>query len=378
MPVVSLTKCASYEAQTVKLALEEVLRPLGLDWVKPDMKIVIKANLVSMMKPDSAATTHPSLLCALADMLTERGASVIVGDSPGGLFNSAYVNAVYSATGVKEVCSHGASLNKNFSHTHTDNPDGYVLKDFEYTTYLDDADCIINFCKLKTHGMMGMSACVKNMFGVIPGTFKPEYHYRYPAHKDFANMLIDINERFPQRLCIVDAVVGMEGNGPTMGKPKSIGALIASDSPYACDAVCAEIIGIDPNGLETVIAARERGLDLRNAEIIGNISELKVKSFELVRKRKDTSFDREFNGILGKTVGGVVRLALCSSPRVHKSACIGCKKCSEICPAKAIEMRNKKPDIDREKCIRCFCCQEFCPVGAMKVHRPIVAKLLNR
>ncbi len=378
MPVVSLTKCVSYEAQTVRRALEDVLRPIGLDWVKPGMKIVIKANLVSMMKPDSAATTHPSLLCALADMLSERGALVTVGDSPGGLYNAAYVSAVYSATGVKEVTSHGASLNRNFAHAHTENPGGRVLKEFEYTTYLDDADCIINFCKLKTHGMMGMSACVKNMFGAIPGTFKPEYHYRYPAHGDFANMLIDINERFPQKLCIVDAVVGMEGNGPTMGKPKQIGALIASNSPYACDAVCAEIIGIDPNGLETVAAARERGLDMQNAEVIGDVSALKVKSFELVRKRKDTSFDREFNGILGKTVGGIARLALCSSPRVKKSACIGCKKCSEICPAKAIQMRENAPDIDREKCIRCFCCQEFCPVGAMRVHRPFAAKLLNR
>jgi len=41
-------------------------------------------------------------------------------------------------------------------------------------------------------------------------------------------------------------------------------------------------------------------------------------------------------------------------------------------------MKKKLPVIDRGKCIRCFCCQEFCPKGAMRVHRTLVAKLLNR
>ena len=58
--------------------------------------------------------------------------------------------------------------------------------------------------------------------------------------------------------------------------------------------------------------------------------------------------------------------------------CIGCKKCANICPAKAIEMVNNKPKIARKQCIRCFCCQEFCPKGALKAKRTPVAKLLTR
>ncbi|MBO7293100.1 MAG: 4Fe-4S dicluster domain-containing protein, partial [Clostridia bacterium] len=57
--------------------------------------------------------------------------------------------------------------------------------------------------------------------------------------------------------------------------------------------------------------------------------------------------------------------------------CIGCEKCKNVCPAKAITMKKRRPVIDRALCIRCFCCQEFCPVGAMKVRRPAVARLLN-
>ena len=55
---------------------------------------------------------------------------------------------------------------------------------------------------------------------------------------------------------------------------------------------------------------------------------------------------------------------------VYSSKCIGCGKCSQVCPAGAITMTDGLPRIDRDRCIRCFCCQEFCPKGAMKVHRP--------
>ena len=110
-PDVVITACADYSEEEVRSALEGVLAPLGgLDWVTPGMRIAIKANLVTFMKPEGAATTHPSLLCALVQMLAERGAEVVVGDSPGGLYNAAFVNRVYAATGMKAVEQAGGGL----------------------------------------------------------------------------------------------------------------------------------------------------------------------------------------------------------------------------------------------------------------------------
>jgi len=173
-PIVSIVPCASYDEKVVKPALIRLLEPLGgLDFVKPGMKIVIKPNLVSAMKPEDAATTHPVLLCALAEMLTEKGAAVIIGDSPGGLYNAAFLNRIYSVTGMRETEKYGAKLNQDFRQKEAVFPEAKVLKNFTYTAYLDDADYIINFCKLKTHGMMGMSAAAKNMFGVVPGISNP-------------------------------------------------------------------------------------------------------------------------------------------------------------------------------------------------------------
>lgn len=193
MTEVSIVPCPEYGVARCRAALLEVLSPLGgLDWVRPGMKIAVKANLASFLKPEAAATTHPDLLCALTELLLEQGAEVVVGDSPGGLYTAAYVDRVYKATGMHQVEASGAKLNRNFEQKTAQCPEAMVAKTIQYTAYLDAADAIIDFSKLKTHGMMGMSNAAKNMFGVIPGTIKPEYHFRFPDSKDFARMIVDL------------------------------------------------------------------------------------------------------------------------------------------------------------------------------------------
>lgn len=167
---VAVVRCKTYNVETVKPALEEALNAVnGLDFVKPGMKIIIKPNLVSFKKPDAAATTHPALLEALVEMLLARGADVTIGDSPGGPHSLPLLNRVYAATGMDRVEKLGAKLNRNMNEKTVAFPEGKVLKNFTYTEYLDEADAIIDFCKLKSHGMLGMSAAVKNLFGTIPG-----------------------------------------------------------------------------------------------------------------------------------------------------------------------------------------------------------------
>lgn len=261
MAEVSIVHCEKYDMETAEAALLQVLEPLGgLDWVKSGMRVAIKANLVSFLKPEAAATTHPVLLCALTKLLVQRGAQVVVGDSPGGLYTPAYVNRVYAATGVGAVEEFGGRLNRNFEQKTAHFPEAIAAKTFQYTAYLDEADAIINFCKLKSHGMMSLSAAVKNMFGTVPGTVKPEYHFRFPDLMDFAGMLLDLNRFFKPKLCIVDAVVAMEGNGPTAGKPRPLGAILAGTDPGKLDLVCARVIGLDPQRVPTLVKAMACGL----------------------------------------------------------------------------------------------------------------------
>ncbi|MBE6707420.1 MAG: DUF362 domain-containing protein [Ruminococcaceae bacterium] len=379
-PDVSAVSCRTYNKEEVKNALAALVDSLGgLDWLEAGMCVAIKANLVTFAKPESATTTHPALICALIELLLERGASrVIVGDSPGGLYNAAFLNKVYSVCGLSAVEACGGELNRDFSQNEASFGGASVAHSFTYTAYLDRADAIINFCKLKTHGMMGMSAAAKNMFGVIPGTMKPEYHFRYPNAADFARMIVDIDEYFADKvkLCIADAIVGMEGNGPTQGTPREIGAILASTSPHKLDMVCAKVIGLSPDSIPTLGAARERGLipeTIDELKVFGDIDSLIIPDYNNVAVRNSLLFDSK-----SKLFGKIAKKCLEAKPYVKPKECKSCKKCKEICPAQAIAMKDGKPVIDRKKCIKCFCCQEFCPFGAMKVKRPLPARVLNK
>ena len=377
---VAVVPLGEYSAEEARRALASVLAPLGvLDEVKAGMCVVIKANLVSAMKPEEAATTHPVLISALVDMLVERGAEVIVGDSPGGLYNATFVGRVYRVSGMTEVVSHGAMLNQDFSERTATFPEGKVLKTFAYTAYLDRADLIINFAKLKSHGMMGMSCAAKNMFGTVPGVIKPEYHFRFPRHEDFADMIVDLDEYFHPYLSIADAVVGMEGNGPTAGTPKKMGFLLASRSPHTLDMAAARFLGFAPEELPILTAAIKRGMAPKSYDGLTLIGEgdYTVSDFERVVERRSLEFSGDGKNIIKKFFSKIAGAILKTRPVLKKHLCVGCGICRDICPAKAIKIENGKAKISRPDCIRCFCCQEFCPKSAMKVGRTPLAAIFH-
>ena len=380
-PDVVIVPCGGYSEEEVFPALEQALAPLGgLDWVAPGMKIAVKVNLVSSAKPEQAVTTHPGLVCALVKLLASRGADVVVGDSPGGLYNAAHLNRVYAAAGMKAVEHWGGRLNQDFTEREASFPQGKVCRQFQYTAWLDGADAIIDFCKLKTHGMMAMTCGAKNMFGSIPGTMKPECHFRYPDPRDFARMIVDLDEYFKPCLTIVDAVDCMEGNGPTGGTPRHMGALLAAESPHKADLVCAGLIGLKREEVPTLEAALERGLIPASAEgltVEGDPAAFAIPDFQRITTGNSHLFQGDGKSLFGRVKGTVMNWALSQRPVVRKAECVGCGECRDVCPARAITMVDKKPRIDRKACIRCFCCQEFCPKSAMKVRRTAIAKLLD-
>lgn len=380
-PDVVITPCGDYEHETVRSALERALAPLGgLNWVKPGMKIGVKVNLLTGARPEKAVTTHPAVLCALTQLLTGRGAEVVMGDSPGGLYNSAFVNRVYAACGMKAVERYGGRLNQDFSEGEAVYPEGKVCRSFRYTAWLDGVDALIDLCKLKTHGMMVMTCGAKNMFGTIPGTVKPEYHFRYPDPMDFARMIVDLDEYFKPRLTIVDAVDCMEGNGPSGGTPRQMGALVASASPHKADLLCASLIGLEPEGVPTLKAAIERGLippGLEELTVEGDPAAFALPDFKLAGSALSHLFRGNGKSLLSRAGGAALERLLAQRPQLLREKCVGCGVCKNVCPANAIAMRDGKPDIDRKACIRCFCCQEFCPESAMVVHRTALAKLLD-
>ncbi len=379
---VALVPCGDYDDETVEAALRDALEQVGgLGFVTDGMKIALKVNLVTALKPDAAATVHPAVVCALVRLLRERGAEVVIGDSPGGVYSAAYLRAVYDVCGMRRAEKFGAKLNDDFSVAEVDDPDAAKAKQFPYTAYLAKADAVIDLCKLKTHSMMGMTCAVKNFFGSIPGTAKPEFHYKYPRAEDFADVLVDLYEYTKPRLCICDAVIGMEGNGPTQGTPRHIGCLLAAQNGHLLDTVAAGLIGLAPSSVPTIAAAQKRGLapaDAGTIRVFGEAARFTVPDFKTVPAQSSVFFHVLGDGVFGKIADFVAARILTPYPGLEPSVCVGCGKCAKTCPAKAITMTRGRPKIDRSACIHCFCCQEFCPKGALKAKQTALMRLIRR
>ena len=125
---------------------------------------------------------------------------------------------------VKAVEAAGAELNFDTTYKPVFFLQGKLIKHFDVITPVIAANGVLNLCKLKTHTFMSMTGAVKNNFGVIPGLAKPGYHAKLHDKHHFADMMLDLAEFVSPRVSIMDAVMGMEGDGPgAAGTPRPIG-----------------------------------------------------------------------------------------------------------------------------------------------------------
>lgn len=372
---VSVVKCDNYTE--CRNGIDEALRLIGgiERFVHKGDRVVIKPNLVSKKNPQSAITTNPDFLHAVICAVEEAGGTVTIAESPGGPYNKAILKSLYDVCGVtKAIEGTNAKLNFDTEFTEVEYRDGHTVKRIPIIKPILDADVIISLPKLKTHAMTSYTGAVKNLFGVIPGTYKAELHFRLDDRALFCSMLVDLCACVKPTLSIMDAIVGMEGDGPTSGKDRHIGLVMASANPYSLDMAACDIIGYKPDEVDTVKIAYERGYTVKTPEEL-NISGLSLESVRIddfIKPKSHFNLLKLIN--LPSALNSRLVTALSSRPEFDYKKCVSCGECARCCPPKVISMKTGKPVIDRERCIKCFCCQELCPKNAVVIKRP----LLNR
>lgn len=370
--MVSVTRTASYDEALIYEAICRHMELLHIaDELNADMTVLLKPNLVMAKKPEFAATTHPSILKALVRWLKEQGIEkIVIADSPGGLFQADYIRNIYNVSGMN--CPELAPyLNNDFGFSTVTTQTGFANHSFPIIDAVLHADYIIDLPKLKTHAMTGFSGTIKNLFGCIPGLQKPQMHYRWPNIDDFSNMLLELAQTVHADLTIMDAVTGMEGNGPTGGNPRDLGLLLASKDIYTLDCLAASCIGVEPDSVAMLRQAVERGL-ARPAELQLTGDALPEQITEFTKPdTKRLDFGSKLPGFLQEPAVKLLSRILKSYPQVDTATCIGCGKCAESCPAHIITIRNRKAHFPKKGCISCFCCQEMCPVKAISVKKAL-------
>jgi Pyruvate/2-oxoacid:ferredoxin oxidoreductase delta subunit len=179
-------------------------------------------------------------------------------------------------------------------------------------------------------------------------------------------MLVELFEAIKPQLTIVDSIVGMEGDGPSGGKAKPIGLILAGQNGHSVDRIIAEILGIgdDLFTLQAALKKKIEGVRLEEVEILGErIEEVKLTSFKLPRTETGIGLP------IPPFLRWFLKKFLVVRPVIKESLCQKCKVCLKICPPQAISQENGRLKINDTVCLRCFCCQELCRYNAIVIKR---------
>lgn len=371
---VSVVRCPSYEAGALSGAVRrcfELVRGLD-DYLKPGTKVFAKINHLSPhAPPERAICTHPVFVREVLRALLERNLQVTVGDDVSfGRGND------FLASGFLQACAevNVPLVNLRDCGFRRIPLRGEVLKSIYVAKPVLEADLVLNLPKLKTHSFTVFTGAVKNMYGVIPSGLRLDGHRRFLRNEHFSRMLVDVFSAVPRQFAIMDAVIGMEGEGPSAGVPRKIGVIIAGADGVAVDAVASAIVGYHPLDIFTTSAAQARGLgtgDLGWIDVAGEkVDDVKVRDFR-TSLAATALFRRWLPSFLYAYVSGQLIL----TPEVVPIKCTSCLDCVNVCPTQTILLAGDKPRVDERGCIHCLCCHEACSYKAIRLKQRPLGKI---
>jgi len=254
----------------------------GFDELKEKENICIKPNLCCPKSALSGHTTDPRIVEAIIKRLSSAGSKTIkivetnnfqaTADRTFQVLGYSQIGGVYPNT----TC---VNLSKDTQYNM--NLNGEIFSNLLIPKTLMLSDCLINVAKLKTHLDYRYTGALKNLYGLLL-----KRHERPRYHAVMYKALVDLARVYKPDLSMIDAIVGMEGPGPTEGYPKYVGAIIASKDPVAADSVGARVMGIPPSKIKYLRYAEKKGLGTsKNIEVVGcPIEEINTK-FQFIPMR---------------------------------------------------------------------------------------------
>lgn len=398
----------NYDSEIIKEKISQSIKLFGgfNKYFNNGDNILLKPNLLALDNPESGVITHPSFFEGVVKFFVDEikknnlNISLGCGDSP------AISNPLKVAqdSGILKICKDYnipfIEFKKNFVINKFDNIEKIkenkeikilnyqnlnknIIKNFDISEEILNFNKVVSLPKLKNHSLTVFTGGIKNLFGVIPGKIKAYYHTRFPDSILFSKMLVDLADILNNSICIMDGIIAHEGHGPRGGNPIKLGYLIIGENPFVVDLLSSTLVGYNPSEIPFLKYYSEK----HNVSLdIFNENEYKIYGDKLI-------FRRDFNkikvfkesAIPGNIKKGFIYNYIISSrPVFLRKNCTLCMECFNICPTnpKSIIVNRLKEKIKLEynynSCIRCFCCQEICPNKAIKIKNSLVSKILRK
>ncbi|MCI4625132.1 MAG: DUF362 domain-containing protein [Candidatus Magnetoovum sp. WYHC-5] len=388
------------EAQTVseiKNKVKETLVKHYVDELPTDKsaKLIIKPNLNSNMNALTGNTTDLRLIAAVVEFLKDLGYShITIAEGTNSGFYRNKINIIERLKVDKLAAYYGIYI-KDLNYSEE------VFIDFENNQKAGvakeciEAEAIINMPKLKTHFETGMSLCLKNLIGCLVGQANKK-----KTHSALAYNILNINKVIKPKIHVVDAIISMEGLGPTRGTPVKTGMVFIGKDPYILDLIGARLAGVDYHNVTTLAIAEKTGLisnehlsfiDKMNLPVTFSFKPPKagpIASFIHSPKRqryflaiRNTAF---FNKVCSTESAGKILYLTglrqdiflhnemnCERLSLKKQLCKQCGKCATYCPTglnPVDVMPIDMPPAIHKGCLGCLYCYTVCPYEAIEFH----------
>ncbi len=297
---VAIRRCESYDPQTVRQGLDAALDLIGgIDKLVGGKTVTVKLNLTGKIQDVCGRAahrtyhTHPNVTAALCAALHDAGARrIILAESfyyrePPEEFLTAAgwdVAAIESAGGHRVTFENTRNRGRWPSYSRLEVPwGGFLFPAFDLNQRYEKTDVFISLAKLKDHGSAGVTVAVKNLFGItplslyggdapnedsltargrilhtaerpVPDGVPREIDLELPADEPLWKFRVprvtaDVLGARPVDLAVIDGietVIGGEGPWIRNLEPTEPKLLVAGRNAVCTDAVCAAVMGYDP------------------------------------------------------------------------------------------------------------------------------------
>ena len=238
--------------------------------------VLIKVNFITVKTWDTGATTDPIVVEAIIERLKNLNVKIYVVESDATMTSA---DKAFEATGMREMAQRNGVECINLRHVKDrvkiDVPNGETLNSVTVPRIVTES-AIISAAKLKTHMSTKVTLGMKNMFGLLPDKLKAKYHAQ-----GISKVVVDVNTVLKSSLTVIDGFVGMEGRGPSDGKPVKMDLIMAGKDIVATDATASRVMGFDPHEISHIRRAYEKGLgNIDDIEILGEKLENVTRTFQ--------------------------------------------------------------------------------------------------